>query len=174
MKNFIIIFLLTISTSLYARIDKVEVYKSARRLDLISKGEVIKSFDVHLGSVPIGHKEQEGDGKTPEGSYKISWKNEQSQYHKGLLISYPNEADKQRARELGVEPGGAIYIHGMPNSIGKWRYLFWNYTEEEARELVYSFLNNFDWTQGCVAVTNAEIDEIFGLVREGTPIELFP
>lgn len=179
MKKLILLLSLTMSYQSFAvTVKKIEVYKSLRRLDLIVKSgrdlKVYKSYDVHLGSNPIGHKEREGDGKTPEGLYKLNFKNPNSSYHLGLLVSYPNEEDKERARELGVDPGGAIYIHGMPNDIRKWSWMFPFKPPEVQRELVYNFLNEFDWTQGCVAVTNEEIEEIYKLTPEGTPIELFP
>lgn len=172
------LFVLLSSSAFAQTVKKIEVFKAQRRLDLlVKKGrklEVFKSYDMRLGGQPLGHKVQEGDGKTPEGVYKISWKNPQSQYHLGLLISYPNEEDKRRAKELGVDPGGAIFIHGMPNDIKKWRWMFPFMSDSEARARIYEFLNGFDWTQGCVAITNEEIEEIYKLTPEGTPIELFP
>ena len=179
MKGKILIFtLLMAGPSFAVTVKKIEVYKSLRRLDLMVKSgrdlKVFKSYDVHLGPSPLGHKVKEGDGKTPEGLYKLNFKNPDSSYHLGLLVSYPNEEDKAHARELGVDPGGAIYVHGMPNNIKKWSWMFPFKPPQEQRELVYEFLNGFDWTQGCIAVTNEEIEEIYKLTPEGTPIELFP
>ena len=118
---------------------------------LLHGESVVRSYRIALGAVPSGHKEREGDGRTPEGVYVIDRRNPKSAYHLSLHISYPNEADRERARALGVDPGGDIMIHGMPNG-------------GEAR--------SGDWTRGCIAVTNAEIEEIWELVADGTVIEI--
>ena len=124
----------------------------------LSSGNVLKTYKVALGSVPIGAKRVEGDHKTPEGDYIIDTKNAQSQFHLSLHISYPNAADQQRARSLGARPGGAIMIHGL------------------ARPFAYlgPLHRQTDWTDGCIAVTNAEIEEIWKLVPVGTRIEIRP
>lgn len=140
------------------QIDKIEILKSERKLNAIKKGKIIKSYRIALGFAPIGHKQFEGDGKTPEGIYKVDGKNPHSSYHKNLGISYPNEKDKAFAKKHGKSPGGAIKIHG----IGK----------------TYGFLGNThalsDWTLGCIAVTNEEIDELYEMTSIGTMIEIRP
>jgi murein L,D-transpeptidase YafK len=139
-------------------IDKVLIEKKARRLTLFSKEHVFKTYKIALGRNSEGAKEKEGDNKTPEGIYKIDSRKEKSAYHLALHISYPNEKDKKRAKELGVSPGGNIMIHGIKNGLG-WvgRYHTW-----------------FDWTKGCIAVTNKEMDEIYRLVQNGTIVEIKP
>ena len=139
------------------RIDKVEVYKSERRLELWRQGKLIKSYRISLGGNPIGHKQREGDSRTPEGDYIIDWRNPNSRFHKSLHISYPNAEDKRRARAQGVAPGGDIMIHGLPNGV-------------EAAPMI----SQFDWTDGCIAVNNREIEEIWQAVPNGTAITLHP
>lgn len=139
-------------------IEKILVEKKARRLQLISKGEVIKTYRIALGGNPEGPKERQGDHKTPEGIYFIDAKNRDSQYHLSLRVSYPNEADKKRARELGVSPGGDIMIHGLKNGF--------SWVGEAHTEV--------DWTRGCIAVTDEEIQEIDRLTPIGTMIEIRP
>jgi murein L,D-transpeptidase YafK len=138
--------------------DHIVIVKSARSLTLLRHGRVLKTYKVALGSDPVGPKTREGDGKTPEGQYRISEKNEHSQFHLSLRISYPNEADRQRAKKLGVNPGGDIFIHGLPP---QWAWLGAAHREK-------------DWTAGCIAVTNAEIEEIWASVPVGTPVEIKP
>lgn len=140
------------------RADRILIVKSARSLTLLRQGKVLKTYKVALGSDPVGAKTREGDGKTPEGEYKISQKNEHSQFHLSLRISYPNEVDWQRARKLGVNPGGDIYIHGLPP---QWAWIGAAHRHK-------------DWTAGCIAVTNAEIEEIWASVPVGTPVEIKP
>jgi tetratricopeptide (TPR) repeat protein len=139
-------------------VDRILIEKSARRLMLISQGEVLKTYKIALGGNPIGPKEQQGDNKTPEGTYVIDAKNRDSQYHLSLHISYPNERDKNRAKELGVSPGGDIMIHGFKNGFS-WA--------SDAQSAV-------DWTKGCIAVTNEEIEEIAKLAPKGTIVEIRP
>jgi murein L,D-transpeptidase YafK len=139
-------------------IDRVVVEKRARRLSLMHQGKVIRTYRIALGRHPEGHKLQEGDSRTPEGVYVIDARNPQSRFHLSLHISYPNAEDRLRAAERGVSPGGDIFIHGLPNGDG-----------DAAR--AYS---GRDWTDGCIAVTNAEIREIWSLVKDGTPIEIRP
>lgn len=138
--------------------DLVKVEKAARKLHLIKAGEVHATYAVSLGDNPIGHKQQEGDERTPEGRYVIDWRNPNSSYHLSLHISYPNEQDKARAKAQGVDPGGMIMIHGQPNGY----------------EAVESMLQRFDWTDGCIAVTNDEMRQIWDSVANGTPIEIVP
>lgn len=139
-------------------IDKVLIEKGLRRLTLLSGGHRFKSYRIALGKNPVGPKEKQGDGKTPEGFYFIESRNRQSTFHFSLRLSYPNELDKKRAKELGVDPGGDIMIHGLKNGNGQ----------------VGSAHLLADWTEGCVAVTNREIEEISRLVSDGTPVEIRP
>ena len=137
-------------------IDKIVVDKSNRTLQLISQGTVIRSYHIALGGNPVGHKQQEGDQRTPTGIYTLDYKNERSIAHRSIHISYPNAADKARAKSLGVSPGGNIMIHGQMNGFGALGWL------NQQR----------DWTDGCIAVTNAEMDEIMAAVQIGTMIEI--
>ena len=136
--------------------DKIVIVKSTRTMTLLSGDKVLKTYKVALGSAPVGPKHVEGDHKTPEGSYMIDAKNAQSRFHLSLHISYPNAADQQRARKLRARPGGAIMIHGLPPA--------------------YAYLGALhrqtDWTDGCIAVSNAEIEEIWKLVPVGTRVEI--
>lgn len=138
--------------------DRILVEKSARTLSLFKESKVLKTFSVALGTNPVGHKEKEGDGKTPEGFYRINGRNSQSKYHLSLRISYPNAADIAAAKKQGVSPGGEIMIHGLPNGMG---------ALGAAHRLK-------DWTIGCIAVTNEEIQEIWDSVSDGTSIEIRP
>jgi len=139
-------------------IDKILIEKKARRLMLISKGEVLKTYKIALGGNPNGPKERQGDNKTPEGTYVIDSRNRDSRYHQSLHISYPNERDKKRARELGVSPGGNIMIHGIKNGF--------SWVGDAQAET--------DWTKGCIAVTDEEIEEIVKLAPNGTIVEIRP
>jgi tetratricopeptide (TPR) repeat protein len=138
--------------------DKVLIEKKERRLTLLLKGEVIKTYKIALGGDPVGPKVMLGDNKTPEGVYTIDSRNSNSEYHLSLHISYPNEIDKKRAKELGVSPGGNIMIHGIKNGLG------W-VGESHAK---------FDWTKGCIAVTDEEMQEIYRLVPNGTTVVIMP
>ena len=139
-------------------VDKVLIEKKSRRLTLIANGEAIKIYSIALGGNPVGPKERQGDNKTPEGNYFIESRNRHSGYHLSLRISYPNARDKKRAKELGVSPGGDIMIHGAKNDLS------W----------IGDFHAEIDWTQGCIAVTNKEMEEIARLVPNGTPVEIRP
>ena len=138
--------------------DRILIEKSARRLMLLSQGEVLKSYKIALGGNPIGPKERQGDNKTPEGTYVIDARNRDSRFHLSLRISYPNERDKKRAKELGVSPGGDIMIHGIKNGFS------W----------VGDAHTGVDWTKGCIAVTDQEIEEIEKLAPNGTIVEIRP
>jgi len=138
--------------------DKILIEKKERRLTLISKGKVLKTYQIALGGNPNGPKERQGDNKTPEGTYVIDSRNKNSRYHLSLHISYPNEKDKQRAKQLGVSPGGDIMIHGIKNGFS------W------AGDLH----TEVDWTKGCIAVTDEEIEEIDKVVPHGTIVEIRP
>jgi len=136
----------------------VVIEKSKRLLSLYSGNTLLKKYKVSLGRVPLGHKIREGDYRTPEGLYRIDYRKSDSGYHKALHISYPNETDIKAARRQGVSPGGAIMVHGMRNGFG------W----------VGNMHQLVDWTAGCIAVTNWEIDEIWQAVPDGTSIEIKP
>jgi tetratricopeptide (TPR) repeat protein len=138
--------------------DKILIEKKERRLTLISKNRVLKTYKIALGGNPNGPKERQGDNKTPEGTYIIESRNKDSRYHLSLRISYPNEKDKKRAKELGVSPGGDIMIHGIKNGLS------W----------IGDSHSGFDWTRGCIAVTDEEIEEIDKLVPLGTIVEIRP
>lgn len=139
---------------------RVLITKSDRSLYLFdANGNVMRSFKVSLGPNPVGHKEEEGDGRTPEGRYVIDKHNPDSEYYRSLHISYPSKADIARAKKAGRSPGGDIFIHGQPN--GK-EWQTWKYT------------NAHDWTHGCVAVENKEMNEIWSLVPDGTPVVIVP
>jgi tetratricopeptide (TPR) repeat protein len=138
--------------------DKILIEKKERRLSLISRGKVLKTYQIALGGNPNGPKERQGDNKTPEGTYVIDSRNKDSHYHLSLHISYPNEKDKKRAKELGVSPGGNIMIHGIKNGFS------W----------VGDLHTEVDWTKGCIAVTDEEIEEIEKLAPNGTIVEIRP
>lgn len=138
--------------------DRIVIEKKDRRLTLLSRGEVLKTYRIALGGNPTGTKEREGDNKTPEGTYVIDSRNKNSEFHRSLHISYPNETDKKRARELGVSPGGDIMIHGIKKGF--------SWVGGSHAEL--------DWTQGCIAVTDEEIEEIWKLAPDGTIVEIKP
>ena len=134
-------------------VTRVLVYKADRRMYLMHHDEVLEEYKIDLGFEPLGHKQFEGDGKTPEGEYIIDRRNPNSAFHLSLGISYPNEADIAYARAQGQDPGGDIFIHG-----------------ERSRNNV----RGNDWTWGCVSVRNREMEQIYAMVRNGTPITLYP
>ena len=138
--------------------DLVVVDKTAKTLSLHRAGQAIATFNVAFGGNPTGHKQQEGDQKAPEGNYVLDYKKADSAFYKAIHISYPNEQDKARAAALGVSPGGQIMIHGQRNGLG------W-----------LGFITQwFDWTDGCIAVTNKEMEIIWSLVEAGTLITIKP
>jgi murein L,D-transpeptidase YafK len=141
-------------------VDKVVVRKAERKLQLIHDGDVYREYKVSLGDQPVGHKFREGDERTPEGDYILDWRNPNSSFHKSIHISYPNARDRAFARAMGFSPGGMIMIHGLPN---------WLTSPAVARDY-----DGVDWTNGCIAVKNHEMDEIWRLVRDGTPIRILP
>lgn len=138
--------------------DRILIEKKERRLTLLTKGKVLRTYKIALGGNPNGPKERQGDNKTPEGIYVIDSKNNNSRYHLSLHISYPNEKDKKRAKQLGVSPGGDIMIHGIKNGFS------W------AGDLH----TEIDWTKGCIAVSDEEIEEIGRLAPNGTLVEIRP
>ena len=141
-----------------ARADKVIVFKQRRLLVLLQENRTIRSYRVALGGDPKGPKQQEGDHRTPEGLYLLDRRNEHSRFYRSIHISYPNTQDRRDAAARGVSPGGDIMVHGLPNGMG------WIGSAHRAR----------DWTDGCIAVTNEEMDEIWRVVPDGTPIEIKP
>jgi murein L,D-transpeptidase YafK len=138
--------------------NRVVVHKGARRLDLLSNGQVLRSYKVALGLVPVGHKEQAGDFRTPEGRYMLTRRNPRSDYFLSIQVSYPSASDVKRARKNGVDPGGAIMIHGLPNRL---RHDPEYYLER-------------DWTDGCIAVSNSDMVEIWLLTQDDIPIDILP
>ncbi len=138
--------------------DYIIVEKSKRRLTLLHQGQVLKYYRISLGRDPVGPKIREGDDRTPEGLYHIDYRLRDSAYHLALHISYPGPADLERARRLGVDPGGDIMIHGIGGAMQK----------------VGDLHPLFDWTNGCIAVTDREIEEIWRLTPVGTPIRILP
>jgi len=139
-------------------VDHVIVYKHQRKLVLLSKGREVRSYKIALGGEPVAPKTRLGDHRTPEGSYVLDSRNPNSRFYKAFHISYPNAKDTAAAKKSGVNPGGEIMLHGLPKAyawVGKAHVLH-------------------DWTDGCIAVTNEEMDEMWELVRVGTPIDIKP
>jgi murein L,D-transpeptidase YafK len=139
-------------------VDRVVVFKAERRLDLYDGKTLIRSYSIALGGEPVGPKRQEGDERTPEGGYVIDYRKPDSSFHRALHISYPRRNQVAAAHARGVSPGGLVMIHGLPNGYGH----------------VGRFHRLRDWTLGCIAVTNREIEEIWRVVPDGTPIEIRP
>lgn len=133
-------------------VTRIEVHKSTRRMYLLHHDQVLRGYDVELGFAPEGHKTQEGDGRTPEGRYYIDRRNPNSAFYLSIGISYPNAADRAQAAARGVDPGGDIFIHGTPRPFRRKR----------------------DWTAGCIAVTDAEMREIYAMVPMRTVVDIFP
>ena len=138
--------------------DEVLVIKHERKLYLRRHGETLKSFHIALGSRPVGPKIELGDGRTPEGLYQIVGREVRSDFYRALRLSYPNSADRERAKRIGVNPGGGIMIHAVP----------------QGYEPTGPGVPMIDWTDGCIAVTNADMDEIWARVADGTPVEIRP
>lgn len=165
MRAFRLLFILVIALGLAAcgpkskflkyrgpEVTSVQIHKAERRMYLLHHNKVLKSYDVALGFAPVGHKQFEGDGKTPEGTYYMTFKNPNSSYHLSLYINYPNVVDKEFAESQNRKPGGEIFIHGGP------------------KRKVYQR----DWTEGCIAVTDKEIEVIYSMVNLGTPVHILP
>ena len=133
-------------------VTSVQVHKADRKMYLMHKNRVLRSYDIALGFAPEGHKQFEGDGKTPEGTYYITHKNPNSEFHLSLGISYPNKADRAFAEAADKSPGGDIFIHGGPNRP----------------------VSRRDWTAGCIAVTDREMERIYSMVEPRTPIHILP
>jgi murein L,D-transpeptidase YafK len=155
---FIIIWLIPSLATGIEKADHVLVIKSESKLYLKKDGKIYKTFHVVFGNNPKGHKVQEGDGRTPEGRYILDDKKEDSAFYKAIHVSYPNEKDKKRAEELGVNPGGMIMIHGQKNGAG----------------LLAPITQLFNWTDGCIALSNSDMDEVWQAVDIFTPIEIRP
>ncbi len=137
------------------KVQYLVVEKQARLLTLFRNGQALKTYPIALGGNPVGHKQHEGDQRTPEGTYSIDFKNPDSAFHLSLKISYPNAEDSERARRRGLDPGGMIMIHGVGDRSPRWR-------------------RSKDWTDGCIAVSDAAIEEIWELVDENTPVVIRP
>jgi murein L,D-transpeptidase YafK len=140
------------------RVERVVIYKSRQTMQLLAGNEVVRSYQVALGRNPLGHKERAGDFRTPEGAYVIDRHKGDSRFYKSLHISYPNSRDLAAAKNRGLAPGGNIMIHGLPKGF------------EDLADVHY----RRNWTKGCIAVNNAEMDEIWQLVADGTPIVIKP
>lgn len=160
-----LIFIFIISLGLQANFssgaDKVIVKKSTRMLYLSANGHIYKRFHISLGKIPIGAKRVEGDFKTPEGNYILDWRQLSKKYNKSIHISYPNKKDKANAKKIGSSPGGMIMIHGTPLSwglspIGDWMPML------------------TDWTEGCIAMSNDDLEEVWNETSKGTPIYIIP
>jgi murein L,D-transpeptidase YafK len=141
-----------------SQVDRIVVHKAARKMELLHDDDVIARYRIALGAHPVGPKQALGDGRTPEGDYVIDYHNPTSQFHRSLHISYPSPNDASKALERGYEPGGMIMIHGVSDRL-------------ERLGRFHTFMN---WTDGCIAVTNAEIEQIFRRVEDGTPIRIEP
>ncbi|WP_293450529.1 L,D-transpeptidase family protein [Planktotalea sp.] len=135
------------------RVTRVIVYKGQRKMHLMSGSRTLKSYDIGLGFAPYEHKSEEGDGRTPEGEYIIDRRNPNSKFHLSIGINYPNAQDVVKAKAAGVKPGRDIFIHGRPPMFAK---------------------GGRDWTAGCIAVTDKEMERIYAMVKNGTPISIYP
>lgn len=168
--------LLFLQASLAAEVKMIKVSKGQRLLEVIDVNDkVIKSYKIMLGRNPVGHKVQEGDFKTPEGDYFLDYKNPQSKFHKSLHVSYPNKEDIKRAKKLGVKPGGDIMVHGLPNDLKEMREWLATVGLGDAPEIVIrGALPYLDWTSGCMAVMDDEIDEIYSMIKVPTLIRILP
>ncbi len=155
-RTFLLLFALLFTSTAFATVDLVKVDKSKRRMYLLEQGSVVKEYRIALGKAPKGHKQQEGDQRTPEGRYYLDYITHDSAFHRSMHISYPNLRDKLRAQKANIDPGGEIKVHGLKDGF-----------EGDPK-----FIQSFDWTNGCIALTNDEMDEFLSLVRIGTPIEI--
>ncbi|ROU03092.1 L,D-transpeptidase family protein [Histidinibacterium lentulum] len=133
-------------------VTQINVYKSSRTMQLMHHNRVLETFEFELGFAPTGHKLFEGDGRTPEGYYFIDRRNPNSEFHLSLGISYPDAEDLARALEMELDPGGDIFIHGTPRM----------------------FQGKADWTAGCIAVSNRDMEKIYAMVQTGTRIAIYP
>jgi len=154
--RYIVFLTIMLSDFAAAEVDRVKVDKSERKMFLLDGKEVVKEYSVAFGANPKGHKQHEGDERTPEGIYTLDYKKEDSSFYRAMHISYPNNQDKVNAEKNGVSPGGFIMVHGQRNGYG------W----------LSSNTQKFNWTNGCIALTNPEIDEFMALVKVGTKIQI--
>lgn len=148
----------TLSAAAQPVIDQLRVHKQERRLDVISEGKVIRSYRISLGRQPVGHKQYQGDNRTPEGIYHIDWRHHSPNYNLSMHLDYPNLKDRAEAWKRGVDPGSMIMIHGTP-------------VDEDYPEW---FFRGLDWTNGCIALLNADMQELWDLVPDGTRVEILP
>lgn len=145
-----------ISNVSIAGVDLVKVDKSENKMYLFNGEEIVKAYHVAFDENPKGHKQQEGDERTPEGAYTLDYKKEDSAFYRSMHISYPNAQDNANAKKMGVSPGGFIMVHGQRNWLGWLSFI----------------VQNFNWTNGCIALTNSEMGEFMDLVNVGTPIQI--
>ncbi|QDO99908.1 murein L,D-transpeptidase family protein [Thalassotalea sp. PS06] len=142
--------------SCFANVDLVRVDKSENLMFLLWQGDVVRQYHIALGENPKGHKQQQGDERTPEGRYYLDYKKEDSSFYRAMHISYPNDEDLANAKARGVSAGGFIMVHGQKNGM----------------EDLAPITQRYNWTDGCIALTNEEMDEFMALVEVGTPIEI--
>lgn len=154
--KYILLLFISIAPLAYAGVDLVKVDKSERKMYLLSGDEIVKVYQVAFGNNPNGHKQQEGDERTPEGEYTLDYKKEDSAFYRAMHISYPSDVDVANAKTNGVSPGGFIMVHGQRNWLG------W----------LAPITQKFNWTNGCIALTNSEMDEFMVLVNVGTKIKI--
>ncbi|MCP4489167.1 MAG: L,D-transpeptidase family protein [Gammaproteobacteria bacterium] len=154
--KYIAILFIALSNLAVAGVDLVKVDKSEKKMYLLEGDKVLKEYTVSFGANPKGHKQREGDKKTPEGSYILDYKKEDSSFYRSMHISYPNETDIANAKKLGVSPGGYIMVHGQRNKL----------------DWLASITQSFNWTNGCIALTNSEMDDFMELVSVGTKIQI--
>ena len=164
MRNIHVLLLFLLSLNTFAAIDKVVVYKAQRKMHVYDNGKIVKTYPVMLGSA-YGKKRMQGDKKTPEGSYVIDWRNPNSKFYLSLHINYPNAQDRAYAREHSIDdPGDNIFIHGVPKVV-------FGQTDPEK---IYQILKLQNWTQGCIALSNKDMKEVYELIPDGTTLEIFP
>jgi murein L,D-transpeptidase YafK len=154
--KYILLFITLFSSLSNAGVDSVKVDKSENKMYLFDGDKLVKEYHVAFGANPKGHKQREGDEKTPEGTYTLDYKKEDSSFYRSMHVSYPNKLDKENAKKNGYSPGGFIMIHGQKNWLG------W----------LAPLMQNFNWTDGCIALTNSEMDEFMELVKVGTRIDI--
>jgi murein L,D-transpeptidase YafK len=157
-------------------VKQLRVFKNEHRLELLGKdNQIIKTYKIMLGRNPVGAKKFEGDNKTPEGTYTLDIKGDDSKFHKSFHISYPNNLDIFKARLQGRAPGGDIMLHGYPEDFNEMKdWLKMVNLDSSSDEVIRAGLGNYDWTNGCIAVTDSEIDEIYSLVDVPTKILINP
>lgn len=155
--SILLAFAFSLTSVAHSATHEVIVDKTSRKLWVVVDQRVEAEFPISLGSNPVGHKQSLGDGRTPEGQYTLTWKSDESQYYKAFHIDYPNQADQSSASDRGVHPGGNIKVHGLPNR-----------TPYDAQDYLA-----FDWTNGCIAVSNDAMDQIWDLVPTGTSIYIY-